>query len=89
MLWINEYVGLEFVPVVKANDVYEDERGTKENEALYIIKVFVKIGYPKHYYHVINNEHSIDFYVRLDRNVEKKPFPDAHSVIYDRLDKFD
>ena len=42
----------------------------------------VKIGYPKHLYHLINNEQMIDFYVREDRNVEKKPFPEAHSMIY-------
>ena len=64
-------------------------RCDKETEKLYIIKIFVKIGYPKHYYHLINNEHSIDFYVRVDRNVEKKPFPEAHSAIYERLDKFE
>ena len=68
---------------------YSNVRCDKETEKLYIIKIFVKIGYPKHFYHLINNEHSIDFYMRMDRNVEKKSFPDAHTIIYDRLDKFE
>ena len=76
------------MPVAEKEELY-NVRCDKETDKLYIIKIFVKIGYPKHFYHLINNEHSIDFYVRMDRNVEKKPFPEAHSAIYERLDKFE
>lgn len=31
----------------------------------------------------------IDFFMRDDRNVQKKPFPDAYKMIYDKLDAFE
>lgn len=55
----------------------------------YIVKIVVKIGHPKHLYHIINNEKNIDFFERKDRNVEKMQFPDAYDKIYERLDKFE
>lgn len=58
-------------------------------ENKYIVKIFVKIGHQKHFYHLINNENMIDFFVRDDRNVEKKAFPDAYNIIYDKLNKFE
>lgn len=57
--------------------------------SLYIVKVIIKIGHPKHLYHVVNVDKNIDFYERQDRNVDKKAFPDAYKQIYDRLDKFE
>lgn len=53
-----------------------------------MVKIIVKIGHPKHLYHLVNNERSLDFYERGDRNVEKIQFPEAYKKIYDRLDKF-
>ena len=42
----------------------------------------MKIGHPKHLYHVVNQDKNIDFYERMDRNVDKKNFPDAYKQIY-------
>ena len=36
---------------------------------LYIVKIVVKIGHPKHLYHIVNAEKNLDFYERQDRNV--------------------
>lgn len=55
----------------------------------YIVKLIVKIGHPKHLYHVVNVDKNIDFYERQDRNVDKKPFTDAYKQIYERLDRFE
>jgi hypothetical protein len=55
---------------------------------MYVIKVIVKIGHPKHLYHIVNPEKSIDFYRRNDRNVDKMQFPDAYTKIYENLDAF-
>lgn len=49
----------------------------------------MKIGHPKHLYHVVNQDKNIDFYERVDRNVDKKTFPEAYKQIYERLEKFE
>ena len=82
---INQYVSLEFLPVVEKQEYY-NHRPDKLLDKLYIVKLIVKIGYPKHFYHLINQDQMIDFYVRDDRNVEKKTFPEAHAEVYRRPD---
>ena len=49
--------------MVEKNEFY-NARTEKDSDRLYLIKLFVKMGYPKHLYHLINNEQSIDFYLR-------------------------
>lgn len=78
---------MEFQPVVEERHLY-NYRTDKDTEKVYIIKIVVKIGHPKHLYHVINSERGTDFFLRQDRNVEKKAFHEAHMMIYDRLAKF-
>ena len=53
------------------------------------MKVCVKPGHPKHLYHLINDQNGLDFFVRDDRNVEKRPFPEAHKMILARLETFE
>ena len=49
----------------------------------------VKPGHPKHLYHVVNSQQGLDFFIRHDRNVEKKDFPDAYKIIMAKLKNFD
>jgi hypothetical protein len=67
---------MEFLPVVDRNNftnIVDDKKNS-----LYIVKIIAKIGHPKHLYHIVNLEKNLDFFERLDRNVEKKLFPDAY-----------
>ena len=61
----------------------------KDDKSSYLVRVCVKPGHPKHLYHIINNQQTLDFFVRHDRNVEKKDFPDAYKMIMERLKNFD
>lgn len=72
---------MEILPVA-------DEQSLLPLPNKYIVKIFVKIGHPKHLYYLIAHENMIDFFIREDRNVEKKPFPDAYNMIYEKLDAF-
>lgn len=84
---------MQFIKVVEDKETftYLQQKNQKNVYVAdyYIVKIIVKIGHPKHLYHIINNEKNIDFFERKDRNVEKMQFPDAYDKIYDRLDKFE
>ena len=49
----------------------------------------MKPGHPKHLYHAVNKQQGLEFFIRDDRNVEKKDFPDAYKIIMEKLKNFD
>ena len=62
----------------------------KDSKNVYILKVFVKPGHPKHLYHLVTTDgKNLDFFVRNDRNVEKLQFPVVHEMITSKLKIFE
>lgn len=61
---INDFVKMEFTRVVDEKTFMnvEIKKDGKYESSLYIVKIVVKIGHPKHLYHIINSEKNIDFF---------------------------